>query len=122
MKHVIGIKHANLRICQEITSKCKNCAFYNRSQLGYLPQISIIPDGPWHTLGMDTLIMPKTSSGNTGVLVVVDLFTSFVFLFPIKKHDAEETADKLLLCYAYCGTLGFSKKYVQLDWRKISKS
>lgn len=59
---------------------------------------------PFEQISADSLgPMPQTEEGHEYILVVIDNFTRFVMLFPLKSTDAKEAAEKLLW---HCGTFG----------------
>lgn len=45
---------------------------------------------------MDTLMMTPTEEENVDILVVVDTFTRYSWLFKLKTYEAEEVVDCLL--------------------------
>lgn len=54
-------------------------------------------DGPLSTFHNDHMgPMPSTSKNYRYVLVIVDAFTKFVWIFPVKSTTTEETKNKLL--------------------------
>ncbi|KAI8519844.1 hypothetical protein Bbelb_031010 [Branchiostoma belcheri] len=55
----------------------------------------ITADRPFQVVATDITYMPLSSAGNKYVLVVSDVFTKYVNLYPIPKQDAATVADKL---------------------------
>ena len=54
-----------------------------------LSQGNVVPDNPFHTLGMDFAVtLPKTPRGNTVLCVWVCWFTGYVILFKILDHNS----------------------------------
>ena len=57
-----------------------------------------------HTIGCDTLsITPTSKDGFVGVVTIVNHFTHFVYLYPIRDHSAKELANALM---SYVGNFG----------------
>jgi transposase InsO family protein len=52
---------------------------------------------------MDTLVMKPTESGYCSILVIVDSFTRYTWLYPVKTHTSEEVCDCLLNLFASFG-------------------
>jgi len=52
---------------------------------------------------MHTLVMPESEEGFIGILIVLDLFTHYVFLYPLQSHNAMSTAECLLQTFAIGG-------------------
>ncbi len=71
--------------------KCKNPSTKPSGQMA-----SVKSSGPWDLLAMDLMgPLPRTRRGNTQLLVVVDHFSKWVELFPIRKATATAVANKL---------------------------
>jgi hypothetical protein len=92
MKMVMGIemkKEYNLWI-REVCDKCKICLSFNNGKPGFQPIKNFTANYPLHHICMDILMINNeaTSSGKVGILVVVDVFSRFVFLFPICDKSA----------------------------------
>jgi transposase InsO family protein len=52
---------------------------------------------PWHRIDVDSIgPLPECSEGYRYILVIIDAFSRFVNLFPMKTIDARSTADKLM--------------------------
>ena len=52
----------------------------------------IITAWPYEVVGMDITEFSKSKSGNRYTLVMVDVYTNYVNLFPIKTQTAENMA------------------------------
>ncbi|KAL0177702.1 hypothetical protein M9458_026596, partial [Cirrhinus mrigala] len=77
---------------------CKECAMSKSPR--HLPAGKLhplpIPDHPWSHLGVDFMMDLPSSDGNTCILVIVDRFSKFCRLLPLKGlPTAMETAESL---------------------------
>jgi len=81
---------------KEHLGNCQPCQRHEIHKLGYHPMRSPIPGGPMDWVQIDLIHMPTTTDGNSYILVVVDLFTSFVITRPLRTKSAGETAAELL--------------------------
>jgi len=81
---------------QTVISQCDSCARFVIGKVGFKPSSFILSQGPWSHIQMDCcLSFPKAYDGNSDLLVIIDLFTSFVIAFPIKDRSAKSVAQKL---------------------------
>ena len=58
----------------------------------FKPQLKPIPVGPFHTVAVDVLQLPLTSSGNKYVLMCMDYLMKWVEAFPMADQNAETVA------------------------------
>ena len=74
--------------CQEFVQHCSSCvaASPQRGQ-GVPPTRPDQTGGPWHTVQIDTLEL-----GGSCVLVCVDMFTKWLEVVPLKRHDSASVA------------------------------
>lgn len=85
------------RDVSEFVKNCVCCQQYKpecRKPAGMLQQTEA--QEPWELLGMDLMgPLPRSTQGNTQLLVVVDYYSHWVELFPIRKASAETIAQIL---------------------------
>lgn len=86
-----------LKKIKKMSSNCVNCILINRKsgkQECFLRPIDKL-DVPLHTLHMDHVgPLPSTSKNYNELLVVVDAFTKFVWIFACKTKSSSETLKK----------------------------
>jgi hypothetical protein len=69
---------------------------HNVGKVGFKLADYIIANGPWSHIQIDCcLSFPEAYDGSKVLLVLVDLFTSFVMVFPLKDKSAKSVAEKL---------------------------
>jgi len=81
---------------QKALQTCTVCQKYDVVKHGYHPLKSpqaILPNDWWQ---VDLVVMPTSLNQYSYILVVIDLFTSFVLTRPLKTKSAQETALELL--------------------------
>ena len=73
--------------------KCKLCALSKQARNSQISQlISEIPTTPFSKLYLDFLgPYPRSKSGNTMLLICVDSFTKFVWMYPMRRALASTT-------------------------------
>ena len=82
--------------CEAMAQSCISCLKYNVSRRGYHPPQSIITNEPFDIISVDTAHLPETTtSGMKYVLIVCDLCTRFVRLYPLKDESQSTIAEKL---------------------------
>jgi hypothetical protein len=87
--------HLREQIQTELAS-CDPCTRFTVTKSGYNPSQYITADGPWTHIQIDTSVhLPKSPDGYTALLVVIDVFTGFVLLRPIKTTSADLVAKEL---------------------------
>jgi len=81
---------------QNVLRSCSTCQKYDVIKRGYHPPRSpnVTLPGDWWQI--DLIHMPTSLNGYSYVLVIIDLFTSFVLTRPLKTKSAQETAHSLL--------------------------
>jgi hypothetical protein len=81
---------------QTVVSQCNSCARFLIGKAGFKPSSFILSEGPWSHIQIDCcLSFPQAYDGNRDLLVIIDLFTSFVIAFPIPDRSAKTVAKKL---------------------------
>ena len=82
--------------CTRFVAACEQCARFNVKRSGFRPLRFINAKYPFEHLAMDLGELGTTSPrGNNFILVVVDVFSRFVLLRPLKTKAAEEVARAL---------------------------
>jgi len=89
-------------ISNEIKS-CEDCLRFTTTHVGFEPARSITASLPGDHYQVDLAQLPKAVDGNNFVLVLVDVFTGFVLLRPLKVKTAQETATALWDIFATIG-------------------
>lgn len=86
-----------LGLVKDVVSNCVTCQKYTRHKTVYLPTGQIkLASSPGEELHCDTLILKKSPNGYTGILIIVDSFTSFCQLVPIRTNNALESVMALV--------------------------
>ena len=81
---------------QAEVSRCNACMRFVVGKKGFKPAEYILSNGPWSHVQMDLcLSFPEAHDGSKALLVLIDLFTSFVIAFPIQDRSAKSVAEKL---------------------------
>lgn len=95
-------------IREDIKNYVKTCPECQLNKINRHPtkmplQLTDIANRPFGKIALDTIIMPKSQSGNTCIISIQDNLSKFIQLYPEKKHDAE-TIKKILI--NFIGTFG----------------
>lgn len=95
------------RFIKKYVTACLECAHHKlpsgskEGQLHPIPKINI----PFHTLHADHLgPFPRSKRGNIYILVIVDSFTKFVSLYPVKSTRTKESVRALRTLFSYFGS------------------
>jgi hypothetical protein len=65
---------------------------------------------PWHRINIDTIgPLPADENDNRYIIVIIDTFTRYVELYPVKSVDAEHA---VLAINAHCGRYGVPQQIV----------
>jgi len=86
---------------ERFVKRCLTCQRNSRAVVEYQPAIAITADSIWDNLIVDTSWgYPVSPEGFHGVLVVIDRFSKFPFVWPLKSKNSEEIAEKIfeLIC------------------------
>ena len=95
--------HIRKDIQKEI-SNCDPCARYTVVKSGFHPASFITAAAPFDHIQIDTSVhLPPSPGGYTALLVIIDVFTGFVILRPLKTNTAEIVARKLWKVFALFG-------------------
>lgn len=85
-------------------SKCNDCRQFNQGKHVYHPPKSILPNNVWDHIVYDLGTFNVTSErGNNFILVVVDLFSRFTILRPLKDKTAVSVAKELVFLFSLMG-------------------
>jgi hypothetical protein len=89
---------------QEELINCDACTRYNVTKSGYHPFTPITALGPGDHFQIDlSTHLPPSSDGYTTLLAVIDVFTGFVILRPLRDSSAETVARKLWKIFCLIG-------------------
>ena len=77
---------------QAVINKCNDCRRFNVVTHGFHPAGSVSATLPGDHYQMDLAHLPLSYDGYKYCLVLVDVFTGFIMLKPLKDHSAEEVA------------------------------
>lgn len=98
--------------CAELVGACEQCLRYNIGKKSFHPQHSIHAEFPFDHIAIDNFHMSMTSPrGHNYVLVVVDVATRFVLLYPLQDEKAATIAQRLWECVCTFGV----PKVIQSD-------
>ena len=88
----------------EVLVNCDVCTRYTVTSAGFHPAQYITSNGPWEHIQIDTSVhLPISPDGMTVLLVVIDVFTGFILLRPMKTSTAEVVENELWLLFAMFG-------------------
>jgi hypothetical protein len=92
---------------QDVISECDACNRFVVVKAGYNPAKYIHASGPWEHIQVDTSVhLPESPDGYRSMLVIIDVFTGFIILRPLKHNDSETVARKMWKIFC---TLGLPK-------------
>ena len=94
-----GLKWPGMREhVRRYIKECDTCQKHSYRQFDIkVPKFVTGRYHPMEKLGIDTIgPLPKDADGNEHVVVIIDMFTRFVALYPVKSTSAEDAADALL--------------------------
>ena len=92
--------------CVKWVKACPSCQRYNIARKGYHPLKAIHAELPGEHLAIDLAQFPVSASGHEYALLVVDVCTRFVFLFPLRNKEAASVATCLFRLFC---DIGFPK-------------
>ena len=105
--------------CQEFVKQCQSCSAANAQRGSQVPPSRPeTPSRPWSTVYMDTLELGSSRSGRFHcVLVMIDPFTKWVEVVPLKRHDAASVAAAFLSVCVRWGPPGIVRSDNGLEFR-----
>ncbi len=87
-------------MCIDILKYIDNCHFCAENHGSVKKTVPIqsypIPTEPWQTRAVDLLKLPITTEGHTQLMVVIDHFSHFLLLVPLKDKQAKSVARALI--------------------------
>jgi hypothetical protein len=85
-------------------SECDPCTRFVVGKSGFNPSGSITSAHPWDHIQIDTSVhLPAAPGGFTALLVMIDVFTGFIILRPIKTTSADIIANELWQVFCIIG-------------------
>jgi hypothetical protein len=98
--------HIRKDIDEELKN-CDECMKFTIVKAGYHPARSITSNGPWDHIQIDTSIqLPKSLHDYSTLLIIIDVFSAFIVLRPLKDKAATTVANELFQVFSI---LGFPK-------------
>jgi hypothetical protein len=83
-------------VAADISASCSVCQFNKVSSMSTPPPVMKIQTaGPFDLIAADLVLLPRTSQGHIGCLVVVDHFSKWLVCVPIKNKQANHVASAL---------------------------
>ncbi len=81
----------------EHVAKCVKCAQYKGTSSGPAPILEYSPPNrPWDVVSIDLLQLPTSEQGSKYLVVMVDMFSRYVLLAPMKEKTAKNVAHALV--------------------------
>ena len=87
----------------ELVRACVPCQRFNIGKHGFHPMTPVTAAMPWDHIAVDLKSLPKSAKGHSYILVIVDVFTKFTFLRPLKSKAASVVAKELLILFSDVG-------------------
>ena len=91
------------RDIEKVIGGCTQCLAYTALKGWWHPALSLHTSYPGQHYQADIMELPPSRRGCKALLVLIDLFTGFVLLFPIMNQKAREIAQALLAMFAIIG-------------------
>ena len=101
-EHGIWWPNMRQRIHNEI-AKCDACARFVVAKHGFKPADYIISKGIWSHIQIDCASFPESKDGFNTLLVIIDVFSGFILLFPMKGQEAKMVAKNLWSTFSLFG-------------------
>ena len=90
--------------CKAHYSNCVECQRHSITKAGYHPQQSLLADSPFDHVCIDLVgSLPENVEGMKHILVIVDVFTKFIILKPVKDKTALTVARELYNVFCLFG-------------------
>lgn len=84
--------------------ECMPCLQHNVSKKGFHPSQAVSASGPWSHVQIDlSSSLPPSTEGHVAVLHIIDVFTGFVILRPLKTKEATSVAQELYKVFMLFG-------------------
>jgi transposase InsO family protein len=97
----MGIYHPRLiEMAKLHIAQCTTCLQFNQIKRTWHSAQSVSCNRPWYHVQIDLIGPLPTSNGYTHILIVVDVFTSYVLLHRINSKHANEIVDALSTMFA----------------------
>lgn len=90
-------------IVQKVIDNCLICIKYNIAESGFHTIGKISGRAPLEFLCMDLAEMPSSQSGYKWILVVIDVFTAYTWLIPLKTKHSEVILASLMDIFLHFG-------------------
>jgi transposase InsO family protein len=75
---------------------CVQCQESKNYRIPTAPGSSFLPESPWETISVDLMgPYPKGANQNRYLLVIVDIFSKYVEVFPLRAATSEKVVEKL---------------------------
>jgi hypothetical protein len=89
---------------QDVVNNCDACLRFSVGKAGFHPSSFIISNGPWDHIQIDTSVhLPPSTNKHVALLVIIDVFTGFVILKPLKSTTSLQIARKLYKVFSLMG-------------------
>jgi hypothetical protein len=89
---------------QEVINDCDACNRFVVTKSGFNPASFITASYPWDHVQVDCSVhLPTSPDGYTALLVIIDVFTGFIILRPLRSNTAEIVARKLWKVFSIFG-------------------
>jgi transposase InsO family protein len=90
--------------CLDHVKSCLQCLRFNITKQGFHPATSTTSSEPMSHVAIDLAgPLPTGKGGEKFILVIIDLFTKFIFLFALKEKTAENVAHALFVTFCNFG-------------------
>jgi len=91
--------------CHAMVASCLECQRYNVGKHGFNPIKVVTSEYPWQQISYDLkdFSAMKSSDGYNYALVVVDRFSKYILLCPLKTKSSEEVMRELWILFTHFG-------------------
>ena len=87
-----------------VLADCDACCRYTVTTAGFHPASFVTSTGPWNHIQIDCSVhLPASDDGFTTLLVIIDVFSGFALLRPIRTNSAEIIANELWSVFSIFG-------------------